>query len=270
MSAPGAAKLHGELAALAERAARAAGAVAREWFDRDLDITYKSDGSEVTQADRQAQRAALQVIRDARPQDGIIAEEEEYSRGVDSRDGAVPSIVWAIDPIDGTRNYVRGIPYFASSVGVLVDGLPAAGAVYEPLRDTMYAGFVRGPMTVNGRPRRVLDGDRRTLLGAIPSKHHKQVSQLVHAWVDKLVVRNTGSTALHLAMVAAGQLDAALATDAWIWDIAAGCALIEAGGGVATGPNGDPIFPIDLTRPPAETPVLAAGPRTHAWLTGGS
>jgi myo-inositol-1(or 4)-monophosphatase len=266
MTDPADAKLHGELQALAERAARAAGAVAREWFDGDLQITLKTDGSEVTQADQLAQRAALDIIRAARPGDGVIAEEEGLSNGPAAAGGSVPRVVWAIDPIDGTRNYVRGIPYFACSVGALVDGSPAAGAIYEPLRDTMYAGAVGGAMTVNDRPRRVLDGDRRTLLGAIPSKHHKRVSQLVHAWVDRLVVRNTGSTALHLAMVAAGQLDAALATDAYLWDIAAGCAMIVAGGGAVSAPDGRPVFPLDLSSPPGETPVLAAGPRTHTRL----
>ncbi len=254
-----------ELRSLAERAARAGGAVARDMFESDLEVSHKADGSEVTNADRAAQEAAIDVLRGDRQHDWIIAEESAV--GGPPSSCAADTVCWAIDPIDGTRNYVRGIPYFSCSVGALVGGTPVAGAIYDPLRDVMYSGAVGGDMCVNGRKRCVRDGETRTLLGAIPSRRHKQVAQLVHTWVDRLVVRNTGSTALHLAMVAAGQLDAALAGNAHLWDIAAGYALIAAGGGVATLPDGNPIFPIalpDLARFPTE--VLAAGPQTHARL----
>ncbi len=254
-----------ELRSLAERAARAGGAVARDMFESQLEVSYKADGSEVSNADHAAQEAVLDVLRQARPQDWFIAEESAVEAPHSA--GETDSVCWAIDPIDGTRNYVRGIPYFSCSVGALLGGTPVAGAIYDPLRDVMYAGAVGGDMCVNGRKRCVRDGEARTLLGAIPSRRHKQVTQLVHSWVDRLVVRNTGSTALHLAMVAAGQLVAALSVHAHLWDIAAGYALIVAGGGVATLPNGSPIFPIsppDLARFASE--VLAAGPQTHARL----
>ena len=254
-----------ELRSLAERAARAGGAVARDMFESELEVSYKTDGSEVSNADHAAQEAVLDVLRQARPDDWFIAEESAVEAPPSS--SSAGSVCWAVDPIDGTRNYVRGIPYFCCSVGALVGGTPVAGAIYDPLRDVMYAGAVGDGMCVNGRKRSVRDGEARTLLGAIPSRRHKQVAQLVHTWVDRLVVRNTGSTALHLAMVAAGQLDAALAGNAYLWDVAAGYALIAAGGGVATLPDGGAIFPIalpDLAMFP--TDVLAAGPRTHARL----
>lgn len=257
--------LRSALRALAERAARAGGAVARDMFDTDLQVSLKPDGSEVSDADRAAQDAIINVLRQSRPDDCFIAEEasEQTLRAT----GGPDAVYWAIDPIDGTRNYVRGIPYFTCSVGALIGGTPVAGAVFDPLRDCMYAAAVGEGMFVNGRRRTVRDGDERTLVGAIPSKRHKQVSQLVHTWVDRLVVRNTGSTALHLAMVAAGQLDAALASNAALWDIAAGFALIVAAGGVATLPDGRPIFPVEPSNAATlATDVLAAGPRTHARL----
>ncbi len=239
--------------------------MARDMFESELEVSHKADGSEVTDADRAAQEAVIDVLRQARPHDFFIA--EESAPGELSSAGGSDAVWWAIDPIDGTRNYVRGIPYFSCSVAALVGGTPVAGAIYDPLRDVMYAGAVGDDMCVNGRSRNVRDGQTRTLLGAIPNTHHGQIAKLVHTWVDHLVVRNTGSTALHLAMVAAGQLDAALAGNAHLWDIAAGYALIAAGGGVATLPDGSPIFPIalpDLTMFPTE--VLAAGPQTHARL----
>lgn len=264
--------LAAELRLLAQRAARAAGAVARELFDTGLEVALKEDGSEVTEADRRAQDAAVNDIRRTRPADAFIVEEHApagvpraAAPGATSAPGA--RVCWAIDPIDGTRNYVRGIPYFCCSVGALLDGSPVAGAVYDPLRDILYAGALGQGAFLGDRPRGVRDGEQRTLLGAIPSRHHKRVSRLVHAWVDRLVVRNTGSTALHLALVAVGQLDAALATDAQLWDIAAGCALVLAGGGVVSDPAGRPLFPVDVARyAGGEMPVLAAGPRTHARL----
>ncbi len=254
-----------ELRSLAERAARAGGAVARDLFDSELEVSRKADGSEVSNADRAAQEAAITVLRQDRPHDCFIAEESAV--GGPPSPCAADSVCWAIDPIDGTRNYVRGIPYFSCSVGALVGGTPVAGAIYDPLRDVMYSGAVGGDMCVNGRKRCVRDGQTRTLLGAIPSKRHKRLARLVHSWVDRLVVRNTGSTALHLAMVAAGQLDAALAGNARLWDVAAGCALIAAGNGLATLPDGRPIFPIALSDLATfQTEVLAAGPQTHARL----
>ena len=257
--------LRSELRSLAERAARAGGAVARDMFETDLQVSFKPDGSEVSNADRAAQDAVINVLRESRPNDCFIAEEasEQPLRAT----GAADAVYWAIDPIDGTRNYVRGIPFFTCSVGALIGGTPVAGAVFDPLRDCMYAAAVGQGMFVNGCRRTVRDGDERTLVAAIPSKRHKQVSQLVHTWVDRLVVRNTGSTALHLAMVAAGQLDAALASNAALWDIAAGYALIVAAGGVATLPDGHPIFPVEASTAAAlTTDVLAAGPLTHARL----
>lgn len=251
---------------LAERAARAGGAEARERFDTRLSVEFKPDGSEVSDADHAAQAAVIACIQGERPNDGMIAEEtldDELIIGGDH----TSRVHWAIDPIDGTRNYVRGIPLYVCSVGVLWDGTPIAGAIYEPHTDVMYSGSQVEGATMNGRELSVADGDERTLLAAIPSKRHAPLRDMVHNWVDRLVVRNLGSVAMHFALVAGGRLDAVLAADPRLWDIAAGWLLITAAGGRMTAPDGSELFPIEPFRYAGEEmPNLAAGPRTHARL----
>ncbi|MCG3126571.1 MAG: Inositol-1-monophosphatase [Phycisphaerae bacterium] len=263
-------QLHRELLAVACQAARAGAAIAAEFFGRGVEVEFKRDGSEVSAADRAAEAACVAAIRAARPHDPLIAE-EAVSAGTGAAagdsDAGTAAVVWAIDPIDGTRNFVRGIPLYACSVGALFEGVPVAGAIMDPSRDVLYSASLGEGAFLNGAPLRVVDGDERTLLAAIPSKSRDRARVIVHHWVDRLVIRNFGSSALHLAMVAAGQLDAVLATDARLWDIAAGAVLIEAAGGRVSAPDGSAIFPFDVrSYNGGEIPTLAAGPLTHARL----
>lgn len=262
-------QLHAELRAVAQRAAAAGARVAAEYFGRGVQVEFKADGSEVSEADRAAEAECVAVIRAARSHDAFIAE-EAVSAGraaLQRAGGGAAPVVWAIDPIDGTRNFVRGIPFYACSVGALLNGVPVAGAIVDPSRAQVYSGSLCDGAFLNDAPLRVVDGDERTLLAAIPSKSRDRARAIVHHWVDRLVIRNFGSSALHLAMVAAGQLDAVLATDARLWDIAAGAVLIQAAGGRVTAPDGAAIFPFDVGQyDGGEIATLAAGPLTHARL----
>jgi myo-inositol-1(or 4)-monophosphatase len=261
---PNDARALGSLRQLAEEAARAGGQAARLRFRTDLDVRLKADRSEVTDADEAAQAAVLACIRARRPADACIAEEALPG----SPSGPSPTndaLCWVIDPIDGTRNFVRGIPLYVCSVAAMLDGLPLVGAIYDPQRELLYSASRRETLLVNGKPQPVGRGTQCQRLGpnpkpvvAIPSQPAGAVGPLAHAWLDRFVCRNLGSTALHLAMVATGELDAMLADNCRLWDLAAGCVLVTASGGKLTSPGGKPVFPLVVERYRGEElPVLA-------------
>lgn len=272
---------HSELRRLCEDAARLAGGIARDGFGRALAVRLKADASHVTEIDVAAEQAVIAHLRQIRPHDGIIGEELAAQRSEEDSslnaavwlpDEAPPRTYWVIDPIDGTRNYINGIPLFGSSVGAMVDGTPVAGAIYEPMRDLMLSASVAEGSFSNGAPIRIErggPGGELQWLVAIPSQRYGLWHTLTKEWIENLVVRNLGSATLHLAMVATGQLDAALMTKCKLWDIAAGWVIVTAAGGAMTHPDGKAIFPLDMTKYASESLAsLAARPDVHAKLVG--
>lgn len=255
-----------ELRTLAEEAVRIGGAVARSAFGGSFGIRLKADRSEVTDADLAAEGAVVGFLSGKRPDDGFVTEENPRS---DSASG----IYWIVDPIDGTRNFVRGIPCFACTVAAMQGGVPVAGAIYDPMNDVLYAAdrdegaFQAGaPLRIEPRAGRPQGGNPKLLVG-IPSTRHARSHKLVLRWLDELVVRNFGAATIHLAMVASGRLDATLLTNSRLWDIAAGWLLVKHAGGEVTTPEGAAIFPIETGRyEGAEMPALAASRSVHAQL----
>lgn len=255
------------LRVVAERAAREGGAVARRFFRTPFDIRLKADHSEVSEADEAAQAAIVSYIHAARADDAFVAEEELHGPHANLPQPRNDGVCWIIDPIDGTRNFVRGIPLYACSIGVMAGGVPIAGAVYEPQHDVMYAAggapgiFVNGqlvaaPARATSRPPGM---NLRPVVG-IPSTPAGAVATIAHAWLEQFVCRNIGSTALHLAFVAAGEFDGCLSDNARLWDIAAGYALVLAAGGRMTAPHGQALFPLDVARYDGEELAHLAAP----------
>lgn len=236
---------------LAEAAARAGGSVARQYFRTEYDVRIKDDRSEVSDADEAAQAAVVDCIRAARPADAFITEETQQIDGAaqPSDDG----LCWIIDPIDGTRNFVRHIPLYVSSVAAMIDGYPLVGAVYDGQRDVLYSASRIGGLFVNGQhlpPRRESPSQARGLnprpLVGIPSTPTEIARPLTTRWLERYVCRNLGTTALHMALIAAGELDAMVADNPRLWDIAAGWVLITASGGRVHGLDESPLFPLDV------------------------
>jgi myo-inositol-1(or 4)-monophosphatase len=279
------------LRVLAEQAARAGGLVARQKFGHPCTVRRKPDGSEVTDVDEAAQAAVLACLRAARPQDAVIAEEGLADGGAGAatrapvgRPPGAPApdagtgFCWIIDPLDGTRNYVQRIPLYTCSVAVAYRGDPAAGALYDPERDEMYSVSQDGPVLLNGeailpvRPGRPSDSALGRPLVGIPSSLRGPAYALVRGWGPRVIVRNLGSAALHLAMVAVGQLQAAVMSDTRVWDIAAGGLMVMAAGGLLTALDGRPVFPVDLARYAGEPIACLAShdPQTHALLLPGT
>jgi len=252
---------------VAEVAARAGGMVAKQHFGGALHVEFKPDRSEVSDADHAAQAAVVAVLRAARPDDALLAEESLADTPGPLTPPRDDIPCWVIDPLDGTRNFVRRIALYACSVGLMLNGQPLVGAVYDPVREILYSAIRGGPLLVNGQPHQgaaaasATESGRRPVV-ALPSLACGPIAAIAHQWLDRCVCRNLGSTALHLAMVATGELDAALFDNARLWDLAAGGVLIDAAGGRMTTPAGTALFPLTVARYAGEElPAIAVGPR---------
>lgn len=222
----------GELGELALAAAQVgAHAIIRELRGGDLRIETKShDADFVTAADKAAERAILGLVRSARPRDAVLAEES----GVHEGDSGVR---WLVDPLDGTLNFVHGRRDYAVSVGVERAGRIVAGAIVRPV-DGDWAAAGNGSTSGRHGPPRVSATSEldQALVGiGLPGPYDQRIR--VHGLVGELIrsardYRRSGSSAVELLALASGEQDGYLGFGVNIWDVAAGIALVEAGGGV--------------------------------------
>jgi myo-inositol-1(or 4)-monophosphatase len=206
------------LLAVAEEAARAAGGLLLERFGTERALASKSTPTDlVSEADLLAERAIRDVLDARAPEDAVVGEEGEDRPGTSGRR-------WIVDPLDGTVNFLFGIPQWC--VSVACEGL--AGVIYDPVRGELFAAHAGGPATLDGRPlepsaREDLatalvatgfgyDSERRALQAAVAARVLPAVRD----------VRRMGSAALDLAWVAAGRYDAYYEHGVNPWDIAAG------------------------------------------------
>lgn len=253
------------LADAARRLARAGGELALQWAGSRA-ASMKADNSPVTDADHAVQAVILDALAVEFPQHAILV--EETVADPDRHEGRQAEYCWVIDPIDGTRNFARNSRTFATSVAVLRAGMPVAGAIYDA-RTQEVCWAARGGGAWAGRRRLGASDaalDDRTIL-AISSFRRKPVPAEVRGLLDFVMFRNLGSLCLHTVEVAAGEFDGLYSHEAKAWDIAAGCLLIEEAGGLATGPDGRPLWPLDVERYSGEDmPLLAGGKRMHAMV----
>jgi myo-inositol-1(or 4)-monophosphatase len=241
-----------------EAAVRRAGALLVDFAHRDLDVEQKAPGHPVTEADR----AADDLLRGLLPADGdgwLSEETEDDPARLDRRR------VWIVDPLDGTKEFIAGIPEWSVSVALAVDGRPVAGGVYNPVQEHLVLGAVGLGVTLNGEP--VAMTDPATFDGArvLASRSEMRRGEWHRFEAAGLEVVPTGSVAYKLALVAAGLADAT-----WTlcpkseWDVAAGAALVAAGGGRVTLPDGAPPA---FNKPRPRFPgFLAAGSRLAGRL----
>ncbi len=221
-------------------------------FAGKFTITRKPDTSVVTEADTAIEAHILSAIAQAYPDHATCAE-ETASMPDPTRGNA--RYCWVIDPLDGTRNYASGFPCFCTSIAVLEKGRPILGVVYEHNGKDMYVATDGGGMTLNDVPVRLAEvSPEDDLLIGVPSSKDRLTVNILRSWVARrgMVLRNVGSTALHLGMVAAGRLGAAYCKQCKIWDIAAGALMVVEAGGRFTDLRGVPRTPFDLSLDPAE------------------
>ena len=245
---------------------RAAGSIACEMFGRTT-TTRKADSSPVTEADHAVQAALLEEIARSYPNDAVIAEETLADPArhapIDQADRC-----WIVDPIDGTRNFARCYPSFTVSVALMERGRPVMGLVYDPMRDHLYSASAGGGAWFDDKRVHVADGplSQHTLIG-MPSSRRGALAGVVHDWIDRMIMRNAGSTALHLAFLSSGAMDAVYCDDCKLWDVAAGMLLATEAGAQIMPLTGVDLFPVDLTGNAKQPmPFLAAGPQTLAEL----
>ncbi|HSH75376.1 MAG TPA: 3'(2'),5'-bisphosphate nucleotidase CysQ [Longimicrobiales bacterium] len=208
---------------------QAAAEAVRPFTPGDVSFERKGErGDPVTAADH----AADLVLREILPQpgEGWLSEES-----VDDPVRLGRERVWVVDPIDGTREFVEGIPEWCVSIGLLEGEVPVAGGIFNPATDELIVGSVETGVTYNGAPARVTEpaGDRQVTVLASRSEIRRGEWDGLDGGAFR--VRPCGSVAYKLALVAAGLADAT-----WTlvpkseWDVAAGCALVRAAGGVVT------------------------------------
>jgi myo-inositol-1(or 4)-monophosphatase len=250
-----------ELRVLATEAARAAGELLRERFlaGGERAVGSKSSPTDlVSEADLAAERAIRAIIGERRPGDAILGEE-----GGETQEGE--GLRWIVDPLDGTVNFLFGIPQWCVSVAVHDDAGGLAGAIFDPLRDELFAGERDGRATLNGAPLSgSRSGDLASSLVATGFSYSADVRSLQAQVLARVLpcvrdVRRMGSAALDLAWTAAGRYDAFYERGIHAWDVAAGTVLCTCSGlehrrlepeGVA--PAGLVVAPPGLIGPLAE------------------
>jgi len=230
---------------MAVEAAHAGADLAGELFRTTLDVETKASATDyVTEADRGAQRRIVERIGDAYPEDAIVGEEGDRRKRLQSGETA-----WVIDPIDGTTNYIRGIPLWATSVAVVVDGETVAAANCLPALDEVYAAGTDG-VTHDGTSATVSDTATLETSVVAPTlrygrEHGEAYGSLLHVLSPAVGdVRRLGSAQTALSFVAGGHVDAALGVvESHPWDTVAGVHLIRQAGGRVTDLTGDPWTP---------------------------
>lgn len=221
---------------VAEAAVRAAGEVVRAAIGRPLAVETKTSPTDpVTDVDRAAEAAATAVVARERPQDARLGEEFGEAPGTSGRR-------WTIDALDGTLNFVSGVPLFCCAVGLEDAAGGVASAVLDPSRDELFsAGRGEGTWLDGGR---LVVPDGRALREAVVCTYVEDVRAAVLDGLLALVaagaqVRSFGAGSLELAWVAAGRLDAWIQVRPARWDWLPGAVLVEQAGGVAAAVGGD-------------------------------
>jgi myo-inositol-1(or 4)-monophosphatase len=217
-----------------------------------IETEYKIGHDPVTEADRALDAVLRQAL--LRDGEGWLSEES-----VDDPIRLQSSRVWVVDPLDGTREFVKGIPEFCVSIGFVENGRPVAGGIYNPATDETFLGSIESGVTYNGKPAH--PSQRTSVEGAVVLASRSEVKR--GEWKPfenaAFTIRPMGSVAYKLALVAAGLADITFTlTPKNEWDVVAGAALVlSAGGFVST------LEKKDLTanrRDPLLSGLLACGP----------
>ncbi len=247
-------------AATANRLALMAGQMALERV-RYAERSWKLDGSLVTDVDVLIQDRLGSEIRRRFPEDGLLGEEG----GAAHQGPSGARCWWVLDPLDGTNNFGRGLPGFTISVGVLQDGMPHAGAVYDPVCGWLFSACAGRGAWLNGRRLAVRSEPLSTRsLFVVRTPYDGGIPPYVQAWLGRYRLRRFGSTALHLCYVALGGLAFVHDHRASLWDLAGAAPVLIEADGILTRADGLPLFPIHPARYVGEPLGLLAGnPLSH-------
>jgi myo-inositol-1(or 4)-monophosphatase len=214
------------------KAARQAGTVMLRHMGKleSLSVVEKGRQDYTSEVDAAAEKEIIRELRKAYPDVAILAEES----------GAMGKgrHTFVIDPLDGTSNYLRGLPHFCVSIALVENGEPTAGVIFDPLRNELFTASKGGGAVLNDKKIRV--AERKDLAGALlvtgfPPRERARLAPQLQAIGELLVeaedIRRTGSAALDLAYVACGRMDGYFEAGIKPWDIAAGMLLVRESGG---------------------------------------
>jgi myo-inositol-1(or 4)-monophosphatase len=223
-----------------------------------IDAVFKAGHDPVTEADRAIDAVLRQnLLRDG---EGWLSEES-----VDDFSRLEKSNVWVVDPLDGTREFVKGIPEFCVSIGYVENGRPVAGGIHNPATNETFVGAIDTGVLYNGKP--AAASPRKDLKGAVTLASRSEVKR--GEWKPfesgPLEVRAMGSVAYKLALVSAGLADITFTlTPKNEWDVAAGAALVSSAGGFLATLNGSPFRANN--RDPLLSGLIASGPNLRDGL----
>jgi len=242
---------------------RQAGEILCTRFGQQLQVDHKGIIDLVSDADHRSEQFLVSYIRQHFPGDTIVAEESGRQTG--STDHA-----WYIDPLDGTVNYVHGLPIYSISIAYAEGGTVRLGVVYDPSRDECFSAELGKGAWLNGQhihPSSTSDLDHALLVTGFPydirTNPENNLDHYAHFATHSQAVRRLGSAALELCYVACGRFDGYW--ELWVkaWDVAAGGLIAQEAGSVVTNIQGGP----DFISPPQS--ILAANPHLHPLMLGG-
>lgn len=240
---------------LARRLAAASGAVIRRHFRADLDPDDKPDHSPVTIADREAEAAMRAVLAAEAPDHGIIGEEHGAHRpGAD--------LVWALDPIDGTKAFITGKPLFGTLIALVHQGKPILGLIDQPITGERWIGAAGRPTLFNDRPVRVRSCASLSL-ARLSTTGPQYFTEPGRRAFDRIAARSKllsyGGDCYQYGLIASGTVDLVIESGLKLYDFAALVPVIEGAGGLMTDWQGRPLDAASAGE------VLAAGDaRVHA------
>ena len=224
---------------VARDAAHRAGAVIVQRLHTPKEISFKGPSNPVTDVDLKAERAALQLLQYEYPDFGILSEESEP---IPTKSG----YTWVIDPLDGTRNYVHGLPHVAVVVALALNGAILVGVTYDPIRGEVFSAEAGKGAFLNDAPIRVSAKDEISEcllgfdMGYADQSAGRALDMVRSLWPGLQSIRTMGSSALGLAYAACGRLDIYFHHHLSPWDVASGLLLVSEAGGRTVDRHGNP------------------------------
>ena len=183
-----------------------------------LQVSLKGPNNFVTNADRKVEKIIIEELEKSKKNFSILTEETGFIKNKDKDN------FWIIDPIDGTTNFLNGVPHFCISIALLFEKEIIAGVIYDPIKDEIFYAEKNGGSFLNNKSIRV--SKKNNISGCLYGVNFKKNLP------ENLIIRNTGSAALDLAYVSCGRFDGCFQKNVNLWDIAAGTVLIKEAGGI--------------------------------------
>ena len=183
-----------------------------------LQVSLKGPNNFVTNADRKVEEIIIKELEKSKKNFSFLTEESGFIENKDKDN------FWIIDPIDGTTNFLNGVPHFCISIALLIENEIIAGVIYDPIKDEIFYAEKKGGSYLNNKSIRV--SKKNKISDCLYGVNFKKNIP------NNLIIRNTGSAALDLAYVSSGRFDGCLQKNVNLWDIAAGTVLIKEAGGI--------------------------------------